>query len=130
MFNSQYHRETGELHTEFVKECHRNSNAIPISSIIIQDWFKPDLYALLNQTITLEQTSALSKTFKYIKKDIKEICFANNNMTDKQFADILDAIVSNEKQHNTLQKITYGTNNELGTKTLKSLENLILNKIP
>ena len=70
---------------------------MPISSIVIQNWFREDLYALMNSSITPEQTIALSKTFKLIKSDVKEILFANNNMNDKQFADLLSHMIEDEK---------------------------------
>ena len=50
----------------------------------------------MNHTITVEQTIALANTFKYMKsnnKSIKEILFANNNMGDKQFADLLSHMI-------------------------------------
>ena len=99
-----------------------------MSSIVIQDWFRDDLYALVNSTITNEQSIALSKSIHHIKAEIQEICFANNNLSDKQFADLLDHIQLDSRLYNNLKRITYGSNNEFGHKTLASLDRFFKNK--
>ena len=73
---------------------------------------------------------ALAKAFRYYEKDVKEICFSNNNMNDKQFADLLSRIITDEKQYNDLQRITSAGNNDLGQKTLEVLDYFIKNKNP
>ena len=102
------------MQKEFVKECHKHSNTTPISSFVVQDWFREDLYALMNTNINPDQSLALANTFKYIEHNVSEICFANNNMSDSQFAELLTAIKDETKQYNNLSRITYGSNNELG----------------
>ena len=84
----------------------------------------------MNHTITPEQTTALANTFKYMKSDVKEICFANNNMNDKQFADLLTHMTQDPKQFNNLHRITYGSNNELGWLTLEVLDKFLRDKHP
>ena len=133
VFGPGYHENSLDVHKEFAKHCHKRGNAIPISSIVIQDWFKDDLYALMHVGVTPEQSMALANSFKYYGhngQDVKEICFFNNNMADKQFADLLTAMIEDEKQYNDLQRISYGGNNELGQHTMTVLDKLITEKHP
>ena len=37
----------------------------------------------MNTGVTTEQAQALASAFKYNKHDINEVCFVNNNITDK-----------------------------------------------
>ena len=65
-----------------------------------------------------------------MKTDIREICFANNNMSDRQFADLLTHMIQDEKQFNDLTKITYGSNNEFGWRTLEIIDKILRDKHP
>ena len=67
LFNPNYFENEHDMQKEFAKQCHKHNDALPISSIVIQDWFSDDLYALMNHTITPEQSLALANTFKYMK---------------------------------------------------------------
>ena len=51
-------------------------------------------------------------------------------MNDDQFAEILTAIINEEKQYNNLERITYGNNNELGYNSVEILEQFIDEKNP
>ena len=84
----------------------------------------------MNVSIAPDQSHALCGIFKYIEKDVHEICFANNNMNDDQFAEILTAIIEEEKQYNNLERITYGSNNELGYNSVEMLDQFIGEKNP
>ena len=128
ILDSSFNDKSNDIRKEFAKQCHKQNNALPIPSIVIQDWFRDDLYALMNVSISPEQSMALAKTFKHYDKAIKEICFADNNMNDRQFADLLSHIITDEKQYNDLQRITYAGNNELGLKTLEVLDQFIKKK--
>ena len=90
--------------------------------------FRKDLYALMHIGLTDEQSHALARAFKYNQHDINEICFVNNNISDKQFADLLQEMIKNDKVFNDLQRISYGGNNELGLKTMEVLDHIIKNK--
>ena len=70
----------------------------------------------------------MARAFKYNRHDINEVCFANNNISDQQFAELLSEMIDNEKVFNDLQRITYGGNNELGLKTMQVLDHLIREK--
>ena len=102
IFGPRYNENSLDIQKEYAKNCYKLKDAIPISSLIIQNWFREDLYALMNVGVTPEQSKALSKVFKYIEQDVKEICFANNNFTDAQFASLLSHMIADEKQFNDL----------------------------
>ena len=133
VFGHDYNENSFDIQKEFAKNCYQSHDAVPNPSLIIQDWFKDDLYALLNISVTPEQSLSLAKVFKYYGqsgKDIKEIIFANNSISDKQFAEFLTHIIDNEAQFNNLQKISYGGQNELGQNTINVLDRLIKDKHP
>ena len=79
---------TFNISKEFAKSCYKN-NTIPISSFVIQNLFRDDLYAIFNKVISVDHSNALGESLKYIDIDMKEICFANNKLSDKQFAHLL-----------------------------------------
>ena len=70
------------------------------------------------------------KAFKYNKTDVNEICLINNNIVDQQFSDLLEELIQNDKVFDDIQRITYGGNNELGKKSMDSLDKLINEKHP
>ena len=84
----------------------------------------------MNVGVTKEQSQALGKAFKYNSQDINEICLINNNIVDDQFAELLQELMQNDKVFDDLQRITYGGNNELGMKTMETLDRLINEKHP
>ena len=86
---------------EFVKSCYKQ-NAIPISSFVVQNLFRDDLYAILNKVISTEHSNALCDSLPYIDIDMKEICFANNALSDKQFAQLLNSIMEDKKLYMNL----------------------------
>ena len=75
----------------------------------------------MNKAITVDQSDALGESLKYIQKDFKEICFADNGLSDKQFASLLAHIMTEEKLYNDLQKINYA-HNELGPYAVEALQ--------
>ena len=85
------------------------------------------MYAILNKVISVEHSNALCDSLPYIDIDMKEICFANNALTDKQFAKLLTGIMEDKKLYMNLQKITY-FNNEFGLQSIEVLTKLFLNK--
>ena len=82
---------------------------------------------MFNKLITKEQSLALGESLKYTDKNIREICFANNQFIDKQFAQLLTHIMKDKKLYNDLQKLTY-TDNEFGVESMKVLQEMMLNK--
>ena len=61
-------------------------------------------------------------------KDVKEVCFSNNKMSDKQFADILTQIIEDGALFRKIQGITYTDNNEVGNRTLAALSRFLTEK--
>ena len=49
-----YHDNSFDVQKEFAKQCLKQNDAIPISSLIIQDQFREDLYSLMNVHLTPE----------------------------------------------------------------------------
>ena len=47
-----------EVTKDFVRECHKQ-NTIPKPSLVIQNKFRKDLYALINTVVTPQQAAAL-----------------------------------------------------------------------
>ena len=111
-----------------MKQCITNK-AVPKAELVVHDQFRNDLYSLINVAINPEQSAALGKTFRLrAGKKVKELCFANNNLHDWQFADMLEEIISDKKVLHKLRSITYGKNNELGPKTLRIVMKLLAEK--
>ena len=50
---------------------------------------KPSLFALMNTRIRPDSNTQVIFTIKYMFEEATEICFSNNNLSDRQFADIL-----------------------------------------
>ena len=72
------------------------------------------MYALTNTSISTEQLQSLCNTFRCMFNSLKEICFSNNNLGDKPFADIINQMCSDEDLLEELARISYSNNNELG----------------
>lgn len=73
--------ETTDVKKEFAKQCYANET-VPKPSLILQDQFRKDLYALVNTVITPAQSVALGKAFKLLGQQTKEVCFSNNSLHD------------------------------------------------
>ena len=71
------------MQKEFAKECYKSGNVPPVSQIVVNDTFRKNLYILNNTSLSENQSKALAKTFKYIKRSINEVCFSNNSMKDQ-----------------------------------------------
>ena len=85
-----------DMKKEFIRECHLN-DTVPKATLVIHNNFKKDLFGLINTVITPGQAIALGKTFKLLDRDVKELYFANNNLRDQQFANMLREIISDYK---------------------------------
>ena len=125
--SSAFQEDTQDMAKEFAKECYRTGNAPPVSRIAVNELaaFRKDLYLLNNTSLSEDQSNALGNTFKYMKREINELCFSNNNLKDKQFADLLAKLVSVPAQFDSLQRITYANSNELGPLTLAVLHRIL-----
>ena len=106
---------------EFAKQCYKTGNVPPMPKIAINDSFKPDLYSLHNISLSDNQVKALARSLKFVDRDIKELCFNNNNIQDTQFANLLLSIKDTENFEG-LAKIIFVNKNELGPKTLAAIE--------
>ena len=51
-----------EMSREFAKQCYKN-HTFPISSFVIQNLFRDDLYLVINKTINQDQSAALAESF-------------------------------------------------------------------
>ena len=112
---------------EFAKQCY-SKHVLPKPNIVVQSRVKEEMYALTNTIINSEQLESLASILKIMEDTLRELCLSNNNTTDKQFSDLLQLIVADETLREDLQRITYSHNNELGPKSVSSLEQLIRRK--
>ena len=128
--SAAFDENTQDMAKEFAKECYKTGNALPVSQIPVNELaaFRKDLYYLNNTSLSEAQSKALGTTFKYMKRKIHEVCFSNNNMKDKQFADLLAQLVSDPKQFDSLWRIAYLNGNELGPHTLAELHRILEEK--
>ena len=113
-----------DMKKEFIRECHKN-DTVPKSTLVIHNNFKKELFGLINTVITPGQAIALGKTFKLLDHVVKELYFANNNLSDLQFANMLREIISEQTIADNIDKIIYGKNNELGPETMETLLELV-----
>ena len=109
----RYQEESKDAKREFARHCY-NKRAVPRPSLVVQNQIKEGLYALTNAILSTEQSQALANTFKCMFTAAKEFCFSNNNLGDKQFADILTQMCGDQDLLEDLQGISYSHNNELG----------------
>ena len=103
---------TGDMSTEFAKQCYRTGMP-PVSKVAINDSFKSNLYSLHNTNLSGEQVKALGQSLRFVDRKINELCFNNNSIQDKDFADLLLSIKDAE-QFSGLSKIICVNNNEVG----------------
>ena len=54
IYGPSYYDNSFDVQKEFAKQCHKQNDAITISSLIIQDQFREDLYSLMNVHLTPE----------------------------------------------------------------------------
>ena len=79
------------MSTEFAKQCYRTGMP-PVSKVAINDSFKSNLYSLHNTNLSGEQVKALGQSLRFVDRKINELCFNNNSIQDKDFADLLLSI--------------------------------------
>ena len=54
----------GEMSKEFAKQCYKH-HTFPISSFVIQNLFREDLYAVFDKVITEDHSMALAESLKH-----------------------------------------------------------------
>ena len=106
---------------EFAKQCY-DKHALPKPNIVVQNKVKEEMYALTNTIINQEQLESLASILKLMDDSLKELCLSNNNITDRQFSDLLEIIIADEYMQQDLQQITYSNNNELGPRSIYMLQ--------